>query len=218
MFVFRFQRIQQRLREGQQACDLLFLIALKSLKKSFEVAFESKQGISDLEKFCLELDEEERRKREKAQKKRDKKSKQKMNRTNKKNEAEAAEAAEAAVTTQEDITPEKEGSCTADIKQKEAKPKAATAKPAAKDEEEPKPEKVRKCTRVPENLDRPVSLESMLKLVDLDRTEEEDNEENFIPLEDIKAFQARLPVVARQREELRKTLRLRFNQLCVNGL
>ena len=58
-------------------------MALKSLKKSFEVAFESKQGMTDLEKFCLELDEEDRRKKEQAQKKRDKK-KQKQNRNNKK--------------------------------------------------------------------------------------------------------------------------------------
>jgi hypothetical protein len=69
----RFQRIQQRLREGQQSCDILFLIALKSLKKSYDVAFESKQGISDLEKLCQEFDEEEKRKLEKAQKKRDNK-------------------------------------------------------------------------------------------------------------------------------------------------
>ena len=69
----RFQRIQQRLREGQQSCDILFLIALKSLKKSYDVAFESKQGISDLEKLCQEFDDEEKRKVEKAQKKRDNK-------------------------------------------------------------------------------------------------------------------------------------------------
>ena len=42
----RFQKIQQRLREGQQSCDLLFYVALQSLKRSFEMAFESKQGIS----------------------------------------------------------------------------------------------------------------------------------------------------------------------------
>ena len=59
-------------------------MALKSLKKSFELAFESKQGMTDLEKFCLELDEEDRRKKEQAQKKRDKKSKQKQNRNSKK--------------------------------------------------------------------------------------------------------------------------------------
>ena len=52
----RFQRIQQRLREGQQACDLLFYVALQSLKHSFEMAFESKQGISDLEKLCQEFE------------------------------------------------------------------------------------------------------------------------------------------------------------------
>ena len=74
----RFQRIQQKLREGQQSCDILFLVALKSLKKSYDMYFESKQGISDLERLCQEFDEEDRRKLEKAQKKRDKKSKQQL--------------------------------------------------------------------------------------------------------------------------------------------
>ena len=73
----RFQRIQQRLREGQQACDLLFYVALQSLKRSFEMAFESKQGISDMEKLLEGFEEADRKKQEKAQKKRDKKKKQK---------------------------------------------------------------------------------------------------------------------------------------------
>ena len=73
----RFQKIQQKLQEGQQACDLLFYVALKTLKHSFEMAFESKQGISDLEKLCLEFDEDERKKELKAQKKREKKKKRK---------------------------------------------------------------------------------------------------------------------------------------------
>ena len=167
----RFQRIQQRLREGQQACDLLFLMALKSLKKSFEMAFENKQGISDLEKFCLELDAEERRKQEKAQKKRDKKSKQ----TKKKKELK--------------------------LEQKAPSPPSETVSRKNR-------------TRIPTNKELP-SLESMLMNKQEDPT---DNEENFIPLEDIQEFRARMPVVNRQREELRKTLRLKFNQLCVNGL
>merc|ERR1711868_352745 len=70
----RFQRIQQRLKQGQQACDLLFYVALQSLKHSFEMAFDSKQGISDLEKLCQEFDEEDRKKQEKAQKKREKRN------------------------------------------------------------------------------------------------------------------------------------------------
>jgi len=77
----RLQRIQQRLLEGQQACDLLFYVALQSLKHSFEMAFESKQGISELEKLCQEFDEEDRKKQEKAQKKREKKKKQKQAKT-----------------------------------------------------------------------------------------------------------------------------------------
>jgi len=73
----RFQKIQQRLREGQQSCDLLFYVALQSLKRSFEMAFESRQGVSDMEKLLAGFDEEERKKQEKAQKKREKKKKQK---------------------------------------------------------------------------------------------------------------------------------------------
>ena len=65
------------MREGQQSCDLLFYVALQSLKRSFEMAFESKQGISDMEKLLAGFDEEERKKQEKAQKKREKKKKQK---------------------------------------------------------------------------------------------------------------------------------------------
>ena len=80
----RFQKIQQRLREGQQACDLLFYVALQSLKRSFEMAFESKQGISDMEKLLAGFDEEERKKQEKAQKKREKKKKKKEKRRRKK--------------------------------------------------------------------------------------------------------------------------------------
>ena len=73
----RFQKIHQKLLEGQQACDLLFYVALKTLKHSFEMAFESKQGISDLEKLCLEFDEDDRKKELKAQKKRERKKKKK---------------------------------------------------------------------------------------------------------------------------------------------
>ena len=38
--------------------------------------------------------------------------------------------------------------------------------------------------------------------------------EHFIPLEDIRAFQARHPELAQKREEWRKNLRMRFDQLC----
>merc|ERR1712142_1352543 len=80
-------------------------------------------------------------------------------------------------------------------------------------------------TRLPANRELP-SLESMLMANDKPSSVEDledatatndvvddanEDEENFIPLKDIQEFRARLPVVARQREELRKTLRLRFN-------
>jgi len=74
----RFQRIQQRLREGQQACDLLFYVALQSLKFSFEMAFESKMGNSEVDKLLAGFAESDRQEELKAQKKREKKKKQKQ--------------------------------------------------------------------------------------------------------------------------------------------
>jgi len=264
----RFQRIQQRLREGQQACDLLFLIALKSLKKSFEMAFESKQGISDLEKFCLELDEEDRRKKEKAQKKRDKKSKQKLNRSNRKEKLETSfcNSKDVIPTSQVPVAPsptvranpnkavkaaDKDVKAEYPAGENDAKifpPPAKPSPPSKKNglnnhkSSSSKPLAVTKGKAPVIKSTLPVnefpSLESMLildgdgggsegsvgggcggggGLHDLNEDDVEGGE-NLIPLEDIRAFQARLPVVAQQREELRKNLRMRFNQLCVNGL
>ena len=245
-YFLRFQRIQQRLREGQQACDLLFLIALKSLKKSFEMAFESKQGISDLEKFCLELDEEDRRKKEKAQKKRDKKSKQKLNRSNRKEKLETSfcNSKDVIPTSQVPVAPsptvranpnkavkaaDKDVKAEYPAGENDAKifpPPAKPSPPSKKNglnnhkSSSSKPLAVTKGKAPVIKSTLPVnefpSLESMLILDGdgggsegsvgggcgggLHDFNEEDVEggENLIPLEDIRAFQARLPVVAQQ--------------------
>ena len=205
------------------------------------MAFESKQGISDLEKFCLELDEEERRKREKAQKKRDKKSKQKLNRSNRiqnnkdmdpidndrmeDNAKESPKCKKAAVSSQGSKNCSK-NNCPKAISQvsRDPPPQSANNKvaPTVNEVDALPTTAITPASLTEKRKVKPVitarrmhiqdvpSLESMLK--------DEDNEENFIPLEDIRAFQARFPVVNRQREELRKNLRQRFNQLCVNGL
>lgn len=186
----RFQRIQQRLKEGQQSCDLLFLVALKSLKQSFDVAFESKQGISDLEKLCQELDEEERKKQEKAQKKRDKKKKKKENL----------------------LLLHKEKIVTTTVKEDTTTTTTTTKKKV-------------ELNQGAEALSV-ISLACMLEQGDSCSAEnrpdeemsEEDEEYCGIPLEDIQQFRANISDVSQQREELRRNLRQRFDQLCVNGL
>lgn len=209
------------------------------------MAFESKQGISDLEKFCLELDEEERRKREKAQKKRDKKSKQKLNRSNRmmNNKDEDSRVSPPPASTSPPPPAPARVAPPANKVSKCPKAQLANSKAAVSQGKNPVMDTV-KCHKpvtaiLPLPTSQPAdagsrekakrgiisartkplpqevpSLESMLK----DDVVKSDNEENFIPLEDIRAFQARFPVVDRQREELRRNLRQRFNQLCVNGL
>merc|ERR1712062_488578 len=65
----RFQRIQQKLKEAEQTCDLLFLTLLKTLRMSLDLAAEKKRGIGDLELLCEELEMEEKKKEGKREKK-----------------------------------------------------------------------------------------------------------------------------------------------------
>merc|ERR1712012_267920 len=60
----RFQRIQQKLREGEQTCDLLLLVCLKTLRRSLDMAAEGKRGEADIERLCLELEDAEVKKKE----------------------------------------------------------------------------------------------------------------------------------------------------------
>ena len=166
----RFQRIQQKLREGQQACDLLFFVALQSLKNSFEVAFDSKNGEAELNRLCAEFDEHDRKKEQKAQKKREKKKSKKKNSTEKISVIKSVED------------------------------KSCKMKNSSKSQEE-------NC--------EPISvLQMAAKIID-DNLEDFDENCSVIPQEEIQKY---LREVSGQREELRRNLRKRFNQLCVNGL
>ena len=73
----RFQRIQQKLREGEQTCDLLFLTVIKTLRRSLDMAAEKKRGVGDLELLCLEIDREEKRKEGKRERKRNRRARRK---------------------------------------------------------------------------------------------------------------------------------------------
>ena len=211
------------------------------------MAFESKQGISDLEKLCQEFDEEEKRKLEKAQKKRDNK-KSKLLKKKKDHEK-----AELNGDKPEGVEPEVRNEA-----EVEASPKVSSAQPdkirsrslssssgsssstcSAKNkaidekevcDEDAKSDAVptsrltcvttvcRRTTRLPpQETFSILSLERMLDGSD-EQDEGDESEEEGIPLEEIQNFQARQSDVSQQREELRKNLRQRFAQLCVNGL
>jgi hypothetical protein len=248
----RFQRIQQRLREGQQSCDILFLIALKSLKKSYDMAFESKQGISDLEKLCQEFDEEEKRKLEKAQKKRDNKKNKllKKKKDHEKVELNGDKPDEIEPDVNNEVLVEEcpkvlsqlenirsrslssssgSSSSTCSTKNKACDEKEVCDEKEACDENVPSDvlptsrltcvtTVCRRTTRLPpQETFSILSLERMLDGSD-EQDEGDESEEEGIPLEEIQNFQARQSDVSQQREELRKNLRQRFAQLCVNGL
>ena len=189
----RFQRIQQKLREGQQACDLLFYVALQSLKHSFEMAFDSKQGISDLEKLCQEFDEEDRKKQEKAQKKREKKK-------SKKTSSSSTSSAEKTpkISENEKCKKQKNQEQVSIIKKLEnttCKIKTSNAL----------------------NLNHePMSVLKLASIMDSENLPEEDLENEEIPPQE--EIQQYLQEISAQREELRRNLRQRFAQLCVNGL
>ncbi|ESP04183.1 hypothetical protein LOTGIDRAFT_136639 [Lottia gigantea] len=73
----RLDRIGQKLRLEEQTWQILFSLGAQCLQKSFEVALECKQGISNLELVCEEFLEEERVKNEKKQQKKQKRKKKK---------------------------------------------------------------------------------------------------------------------------------------------
>lgn len=75
----RLQKVHTRLREEEQTWDILFHVALDTLRRNFELYVEDKQGYSKFEMLCEELQRQELR--EKA-----KKEKKKKRKKNKKNE------------------------------------------------------------------------------------------------------------------------------------
>ena len=73
----RFQNIQQKMKEAEQTCDLLFLISLKTLRMSLDLAAEKKRGISDIDLLCEELEKYDKNKEIKKEKKKLKKAQRK---------------------------------------------------------------------------------------------------------------------------------------------
>lgn len=78
----RLFRIGQKLRAEEQTWELLFYLGVETLKRSFECAVEHKQGMSNLERMCEELLEEERAKEQRRELKKQKKKRRKANAKN----------------------------------------------------------------------------------------------------------------------------------------
>ncbi|XP_005102714.1 gametogenetin-binding protein 2 [Aplysia californica] len=66
----RLHHIWQKLRSEEQTWLILFYIGVDALRKSYQVALEEKQGASNLELLCEELEEKEKRQEEKKELKR----------------------------------------------------------------------------------------------------------------------------------------------------
>jgi len=92
----RFNRIQLKLREGEQTCDLLCLVSLLSLRKSLDIAAERKRGITDLDLICQEIELLDREKERRQARKREKKTKQQQKKRDLKGKEQAALLAQSA--------------------------------------------------------------------------------------------------------------------------
>uniref|UniRef100_T1II31 Gametogenetin-binding protein 2 n=1 Tax=Strigamia maritima TaxID=126957 RepID=T1II31_STRMM len=74
----RLHRIWQRLHEEEQTWQILFHLGVNELWKNFQLAIEAKQGFSQLELVCEELNREELLKQKRLELKRLKKKKKKI--------------------------------------------------------------------------------------------------------------------------------------------
>jgi len=104
----RLHKIWQKMRAEEQTWQILFYVGVDALKKSFELALERKQGVSNLELMCQELLEEEAaqevRREQKRQKKRGKKKASKASKTEEQQEDEEEDEEEV----HEDLCKDKE--------------------------------------------------------------------------------------------------------------
>lgn len=73
----RLHSIWQKLRGEEQTWLILFYMGVDALRKSYQMALEEKQGASNLELLCEELEEKDRRQEEKKELKRQKRRQKK---------------------------------------------------------------------------------------------------------------------------------------------
>jgi len=223
----RFQRIQQKLKEGEQTCDLLLLVCLKSLRRSLDMAAERKRGVAaDIDLLCQELEQDEKRKegrRERKRKRRERKREVKNcssgDGDEKDSDVESMTSCDSGMSSSESQLCEVSKSVAKDCKKhyieeeevdKENSPKFLGQIP-------PKTgswHKARKEDLILRPLARPVlSLTAMLE-----EEEGETETEETIPMEEIRSFYDTKEETALRRQELRENLKRRFAALCVSGM
>ena len=192
------------------------------------MAFESKQGISDLEKLCQEFDEEDRKKQEKAQKKREKKKKQKEKSlsTNQQssNTPPSADVECKQKPTNENSPPSADVECkqkptneNSPLKNqnKNQNKQASNASQliVSKLERKTCKQKTKNSLVFKEN--EPISVLKLASMLDENGENIEEEDENQISQQEIEQY---LREVSAERAELRRNLRQRFHQMCINGL
>lgn len=221
----RFQRIQQKLREAEQTCDLLFLTLLKTLRMSLDLAAEKKRGIGDLELLCEELEKEEKKKegkreRKKARRARKKESKHaalaKMNLTEE-NKVQSDGESNSGDSGVSSVDSSKEG-----VKD-DRREQEQEAVSVSNNGNSPSLGRVKNQTIISspllyqprEALKKPgLTLEEMLE----EHIEEDfDDDDEFIPEEDIRNFLDKSEDMALKRQQLRENLKQRFALLCVKA-
>jgi len=237
----RFQRIQQKLREGEQTCDLLFLTVLKTLRRSMDMAAEKKRGVGDLELLCQEIDREEKRKEGKRERKRNRRARRKES----KNVALLAKISgveEECVPSDGESNSGDSGVSSGDshrgerelvecYKEEEGCDKEnvyVTVNNKKADKELVLSVQISQAKPSCKDLPAPTTLHRALyqprvgnrdkgiSLEDMLEDDREDGEE--IPQEDIRMFLDMREDMVVRRQQLRENLKARFAQLCVTGL
>jgi len=217
----RFQRIQQKLKEAEQTCDLLFLTLLKTLRMSLDLAAEKKRGIGDLELLCEELEKEERKKegkreRKKARRARKKESKHaalaKMNLTDDKvasdGESNSGDSGVSSVDSSKEGAKEDRGEQEAVSDTNNSTHNCVNVKTQSIISS-PLLYQPREALKTPG-----LTLEEML---DEHFEEDFDEDDEVIPEEDIRSFLDKSGDMALKRQQLRENLKERFAMLCVKA-
>ena len=226
----RFQRIQQKLKEAEQTCDLLFLTLLKTLRMSLDLAAEKKRGIGDLELLCEELEKEEKKKEGKRERKRNRRARKK----------ESKNAALAKINLADDSKIQSDGeSNSGDSGVSSVDSHKEGIKEVDKCEQEKEnvfqlntintnnPTKgtdgIQHQTLISKTLFQPREVVSkkvwtLEEMLEDDIEDHVEDEEDFIPEEDIRSFLDKSEDMAIRRQQLRENLKQRFAQLCIQGV
>jgi len=209
----RFQKIQQKLKEAEHTCDLLFLTLLKTLRMSLDLAAERKRGIGDLELLCEELEKEEKKKEGKRERKKARRARKKESKNAVLAKISAAADEESKIASDGESNSGDSGVSCVDIN-----------KCVNKCEDKEMQEDEKTCFKLgPEHeaqCMKKFTARTVLTLEEmLDDTYDDDlDDDEFIPEEDIKNFLDQSEDMAARRQQLRDDLKNRFAQLCVKGV